>query len=396
MFLEFHHLQEQPFGVTPDPKFLFWSDFHREALASLFYGIENDRGFMALIAPPGMGKTTLLFQLLEKLRPIARTAFLFQTQCDSRELLRYLVTDLGGSDKTGDVLDMHGRLNDILFQEAMQGRRVVVMIDEAQNLDDSVLETVRLLTDFETAGRKLLQVVLSGQPQLEEKLARPELAQLRQRISIVSRLAPLNKGETDRYIRHRLEVAGHEGAPLFTPGALSMIAARSGGIPRLINNFCFSGLSIAYAKRARVVDETIVSEAAADLELRLRPEKRQRTFSEDFLRRVFIGVTTVIVFVLLATVLSLIGRAKASAPPAMLVATPVWVSSPVPQPPPRQAERYLTVVVQPHDTLREIALRHLGRPLGAALKLEILRLNPQIEDPNLIKWGMQLRLPGAN
>ncbi|PYV36792.1 MAG: hypothetical protein DMG06_29870, partial [Acidobacteria bacterium] len=147
MFLEFYQLQEQPFGVTPDPRFLYFSQSHREALASLSYGIETGRGFLAFIAKPGMGKTTLLFHLLENLRNSARTAFLFQTQCDSRELFRYLMADLGLDTKDQDVVRMHNQLNEVLLREAQAGKRVVLIIDEAQNLEDSVLETVRLLSD---------------------------------------------------------------------------------------------------------------------------------------------------------------------------------------------------------------------------------------------------------
>src|SRR2546429_1721940 len=149
MFLNFYRLREQPFGVTPDPRFLYFSPAHREALASLFYGIETGRGFLSLVAQPGMGKTTLLFQLLKRWKGYVHSAFLFQTQCDSRELLRYLMEDLGLDSQDRDIVRMHTDLNDFLFRETKAGKRVVLFIDEAQNLSDSVLETVRLLSDFE-------------------------------------------------------------------------------------------------------------------------------------------------------------------------------------------------------------------------------------------------------
>ncbi|MGB9432665.1 MAG: AAA family ATPase, partial [Candidatus Acidiferrum sp.] len=139
MFLDFYQLKEQPFGVTPDPHFLYLSGSHREALASLFYGVETGRGLMALVAPPGMGKTTLLFRLLEHLRRSARTAFLFQTQCDSFGLMRYLMGDLGIDTRGQDFVTMHEQLNELLVREANNGKRFVLVIDEAQNLDDSVL-----------------------------------------------------------------------------------------------------------------------------------------------------------------------------------------------------------------------------------------------------------------
>src|SRR5437870_12198152 len=178
MFLDFYRLREQPFGVTPDPRFLYFSPAHREALASLFYGIETGRGFLSLVAEPGMGKTTLLFQLLKRWKGYVHSAFLFQTQCDSRELLRYLMEDLGLDSQDRDIVRMHTDLNDFLFRETKAGKRVVLLIDEAQNLSDSVLETVRLLSDFEAPDRKLLQIVLAGQPELEQRLMRPGLTQL--------------------------------------------------------------------------------------------------------------------------------------------------------------------------------------------------------------------------
>ena len=181
MFLEYWKLREQPFGVTPDPKYLYFSAGHREALASVFCGIEMGRGFLSLIARPGMGKTTLIFQLLRRWKGHVQSAFLFQTQCSSRELIRYLLDDLGLNSAGDDIVRMHADLNDFLIREAKAGKRVVVFIDEAQNLPNEVLETVRLLSNFEASDKKLLQIVLAGQPELAQRLSRPGLAQLRRR-----------------------------------------------------------------------------------------------------------------------------------------------------------------------------------------------------------------------
>src|SRR3989454_10914957 len=194
--LSFYGLREQPFGVTPDPAYLYLGPAHRQALSSISCGIENDRGFMALIAEPGMGKTTLLNKLLEELRDSTRTVFLFQTQCGSRGFFRYLLSELGVESVVGmDLVAMHHKLNEILFQEMLEGRRFVLVVDEAQNLHDSVLETIRLLSDFETSHTKLLEIVLAGQPQLAAKLARPNLSQLRQRIAVLAKLEPLSAAE---------------------------------------------------------------------------------------------------------------------------------------------------------------------------------------------------------
>ncbi len=267
MFLDYYGLQEQPFGVTPDPRFLYLGNSHREALATLFYGIEADRGFMVLIAHPGFGKTTLIFQLMEKLQPDARTVFLFQTQCNSREMMQYLLNDLGVDVNGMETVAMHNKLNQILAQERQAGRRFVLIVDEAQNLDPSVLETIRLLSNFETSRTKLLQILLVGQPQLARKLASPALEQLQQRISMFAKLEPFDREETGNYVAHRLKVAGYEGADLFTSGAMDIIKDRSLGIPRNINRLCFSALSLGYAMGRKKIDAEMMREVVSDLEV---------------------------------------------------------------------------------------------------------------------------------
>jgi general secretion pathway protein A len=272
MFLEFFGLREQPFGMTPDPAYLFWSHSHREALASVFYGIESGCGFITLIGAPGMGKTTLVFHMLERLRSSVRTAFLFQTQCTSLEFLRYLHADLGGEDGEFDLVRANTRLNEVLLEQARQGKRFVLVIDEAQNLEPPVLETIRLLSDFETPRRKLLQIVLVGQPELAKKLASPEMLQLRQRISVVGRLGRLSEAETAQYIVHRLHVAGRRDKLPFASGALALIFEESSGIPRSINILCFNSMTLGFAEQRRVITEETVREVIADLDMTSPPE----------------------------------------------------------------------------------------------------------------------------
>jgi general secretion pathway protein A len=283
MFLNFYGLREQPFGVTPDPRFLYLSPAHREALASIFYGIDAERGFLALIAKPGMGKTTILIHLLQRFRSTARTAFVFQTQCTSREFLRFLLLELGCQvNGEQDLVTMHEQFNRCLLQEAQAGRRFVVVVDEAQNLDASVLETIRLLSDFETPQAKLLQIVLSGQPELADKLARPSLRQLRQRVSLLSTLAPLPPEEVTRYLNHRLRVAGRPESPLFTPSAARMISELSEGIPRNINNICFNALSMGCSLGQKTIDVEILQQVAADFDLAsLRSDPGISTFERE-------------------------------------------------------------------------------------------------------------------
>ena len=267
MFLEFYGLWEQPFGVTPDPRFLYLSPAHREALASLYHGIESGCGVLALIAQPGMGKTTLLFHLLQRFGGTARTALLCQTQCNSQEFLRFLHAELSSEGDALGAVRTHDGLNEILLREAHAGRRVIIVVDEAQNLDPSVLETIRLLSDFETPRAQLLQIVLAGQPQLADTLASQELSQLRQRISLLKGLSPLSVGETRNYIKYRLRIAGYAGAPLFTPEATLAIAQFAEGIPRTINNVCFNALALSCGVRQRVVGVAAVEEVISDLDI---------------------------------------------------------------------------------------------------------------------------------
>lgn len=268
MYLNAFGLREEPFGVTPDPRFLYLSEAHKEALASLYYGIEANRGFIGLIAQPGMGKTTMLFHLLETFRTSARIAFLFQTHCNSREFMRLLLADLGCEEDSQDLVRMHDQFNTRLLQIAQEGRRLIVVVDEAQNLESDVLETLRLLSNFETSQAKLMHIILAGQPALAQKLASPGLAQLRQRVSIIQGLTPLPAWEVKNYVEHRLLIAGYKGNPIFTSEAYAAIATSTEGIPRNVNNFCFSALSLAAALRKKTVDLDVVNEVMSDLDLR--------------------------------------------------------------------------------------------------------------------------------
>ena len=435
MFLDFYRLREQPFGVTPDPRFLYFSPGHREALASLFYGIETGRGFLSVVAEPGMGKTTLLFQLLKRWKGYVHSAFLFQTQCDSRELLRYLMEDLGLDSQDRDIVRMHADLNDFLFRETKAGKRVVLLIDEAQNLSDSVLETVRLLSDFEAPDRKLLQIVLAGQPEIEQRLTRPGLTQLAQRIAVRARLDLLPPVEVLRYINHRLRVAGYQGMPLFTEEASAAIAKLSRGVPRLINHLCFNSLSLGCAMRATPIDLQIVREAAGDLSLDHRgpqspPGGQQaakpapklaslQTVSPatpfvsrwrgKFLQRPLFQTATL---ALLLSCLAIYLGTRAGAGTLLPAdssdpsSTTARTSSdqhpaasdelPPNDPPPNDGQqnssKVFTYVVQPNDTLRALCLSVIGR-YDEAVQQEIRELNPNLKDLTHLSPGQEIRLP---
>jgi general secretion pathway protein A len=268
MVLDYYKLRDQPFGASPDSRYLFESQTHREAVASLLYGIEARRGFLALVAKPGMGKTTLLFRTLSRLKGNAKTVFLFQTICTPLDFLRALLTDLGVQQVNGSIVELQSKLTKILLELSQRHERLVIIVDEAQNLDNRVLELIRMLSNFETSTEKLIQIILSGQPTLARRLASPNLIQLRQRVSIIARLRPFSYEETAAYIEHRLRVAGWESKrSLFDASAVRLIAEHSGGIPRNVNNLCFNSMSIACALKRRIIDDEIVREVIADLDL---------------------------------------------------------------------------------------------------------------------------------
>ncbi|HYK50461.1 MAG TPA: AAA family ATPase, partial [Terriglobales bacterium] len=253
-------LQENAFGVTPDPRFLFLSHTHREALAALVNGINCDFGFQLLVAQPGMGKTTLLFNFLEQFRSTSHTAFLFQSQPNPCELLQSVLLELGTNSEETSIRKLSEQLNQVLARAARERKRVIVVLDEAQNLDFAVLESLRQLSNFETTTIKLMQVVLAGQPQLAKRLGLPEQEQLRQRISSIGRLSPLTVGETLAYIDHRLATAGYKGDGLFTEDAVRNIWEHSRGVPRSINTLCFNAMLLGLAENAKLIDELIVKE----------------------------------------------------------------------------------------------------------------------------------------
>ena len=271
--LDHFALNEQPFGVTPDPRFLYLGPKHRQALTALNFGTDMNRGFLTLIAPPGMGKTSLLFQFLESQRDKARTAFLFQTDGDSRDLMRHLLADLDLDSEGKDLPEMRLILNQFLTREMNAGRPFILVIDEAQNLDEKVLESVRLLSNFETPWMKLMQIVLAGQPQLAERLAKPEMAQLRQRVSFSIRIEPLTREEVTAYVDHRLWVAGYKSSTLFSVGAQALLAEYSQGVPRNINNICFSAMSLAWAMKQKNIDREMMRDVLSDMDFDVPKEK---------------------------------------------------------------------------------------------------------------------------
>jgi type II secretory pathway predicted ATPase ExeA len=456
MVLDYYKLLEQPFGVTPDPRFLFLSPTHQEALGSVLYGVSAGRGFTALIGKPGMGKTTLLFEFLNQVKDGGKTAYLFQPQYTPQDLLRSLLADIGIEEDGTDFVGMHRKLIDCLLEESKQGKQLVVVVDEAQNLDVPVLELLRMLSNFETPRQKLMHLILVGQPQLAEKLASPSLTQLRQRISIVARLEPLSVEETYQYIDHRLRVAGSGFAgPQFTKEAKHMIAEHAEGIPRNINNLCFNAMSLGCALQQRKIDVDVIKEVIGDLDLRkIYPQPDSNSPKDEASKPVVPDVSTpallrtsretwalrfalaVVLMVLIAGLFIRtsrpIDRVAASLAPSVpsraltdtqiravapsetsaassLPPTPAANTLPVPKsstiqvrsipsapaPPTAKASPAIgprTVQVLPDHTLYRIIIENFGRYDEQTLA-KIHELNPWLRDPRRIKAGQKVRIP---
>lgn len=242
MYEEFYGLAEAPFNITPDPRYLFFSRFHRDAYEHVLFGLQRRRGFIQLTGEVGSGKTTLCRAILSELGPEWSTALVLNPMMTGIQLLRTLLRELGLDGRGNDRIRLLERLNDHLLERATAGEDVAVFIDEAQDMPGELLEEVRLLSNLETDDRKLLQIVLVGQPELRDVLGRPQLRQLAQRVLVRSHLGALDRHETEAYIRHRLAVAGSTGRPTFTPAAIRAIHRWAGGIPRRINALCDGAL----------------------------------------------------------------------------------------------------------------------------------------------------------
>ena len=266
MYLDFYGLNEPPFDITPNPRFLFYSAKHREAYNHLLYGIRERKGFVQLTGEVGAGKTTLCRAMLEQLDERYATALILNPVLSPDELMKAIAVEFGLPVNGLDRLDTIAVINEFLLQQVETGKEAVLIIDEAQDLTDELLEQVRLLSNLETDNRKLLQIVLMGQPELRDRLNNPMLRQLRQRITVRYHLLPLSRSEVNQYVHHRINLCGGNGTPCFTNPALWRVYRYSQGIPRLVNAVCDKALLAGFVSQRERINFKLVSHAVRELE----------------------------------------------------------------------------------------------------------------------------------
>jgi general secretion pathway protein A len=267
MYAEYYGLVRAPFEMTPDPAFLFLGEAHREGLATLVYAVNSGKGFVMLTGEVGTGKTTLLHALLQDLDSNTNSAFIFNPRLDPMGFFRVLFEELDVGPACSTKAEYLLALNQYLIEKLAANERVLLIVDEAQNLTPEMLEEIRLLSNLETPTSKLIQIMLVGQPELQDLVGQPSLRQLRQRIGLRHHLRPFDEAEVAEYVQERLAKAGYTGRGLFKRGALRELYRLTGGTPRLINNLCDSALLLGYVNQERVIGAAKVREAADGLGL---------------------------------------------------------------------------------------------------------------------------------
>jgi general secretion pathway protein A len=268
MYKEFYGLRANPFNVNPDPRYLFLTRHTEEALACLTYGIQSRKGFVLLTGEVGTGKTTLINKLMEWLRlQQVATAFIFNSRLNVPQFLDYMMADFGIPCDSKAKSQILLRLYNWLLDRYRAGETAVLIVDEAQNLSDEVLEEIRMLTNLETFTEKLLQIVLVGQPELEQRLKQPQLRQLRQRLTLRAKTHPLTLEETKAYVQQRLRIAGSNGQQIFDPESLVVIHRHAQGIPRVINLLCEHCLVSAFVDQQKIIGPSVVDAVARDFDL---------------------------------------------------------------------------------------------------------------------------------
>ena len=374
MYKEYYGLSEDPFHISPNPRFLYMSDQHRAAYAHLMYAISESKGFAVITGEAGTGKTTLIQTMLTRVDGHTRTAHLYNPRLSTTDFLKFICEDLGlktdGRTTKGELLIL---LHNFLIECYARRERVVLVIDEAQALSHRLLEEVRLLTNLETPKGKLMQVILMGQPELGKVLSEYRFRQLTQRINIRYHIEPLDLDQVRAYIEHRLKVAGYKGESIFTPAAVRMFWKFSKGIPRIINTLCDGAMIIACSREQRIVDEGIARQAIRDMGY-LKP-KTVSLFRRQALLYAVTGV-------LLAGVLG-IGALAVFKQGAALPPAPVAEKAVAPAPPP---------IVKKNITLASLARQHYGFANPTILDILLLH-NRNITDINRVPADETIEVP---
>lgn len=391
MYLNFFNLNKEPFQVTPDPSFLYLSPGHKEALASIIYGVEKKKGFVLIVGAVGVGKTTILRAYLEKAdKKVLRTIYLFNSNISYNQLLRYIFKELDIIPKSDEVSEMVNQLHEVLVEEYKQGRNVLLLIDEAQNMPVDTLENLRMLSNLETATEKLLQIVFSAQLEFEKTLSLEVLKQLKQRIAVKAVISPLSAEEGFAYIQHRLKRAADKEAAIFSKPALRAIVRNARGIPRLINVLCDNSLITAYGYGKKKVGVRVVKEITNDFGIR-------RSFFPQWSRSLFIAGVVLLAIFLWSRQPNIHVRQAVDSPraisshPSSLTSQPfakeaVTVASSSPE------AKYVQRVVEKGDTLAKLILQVYGHVDSRMIRL-VKKANPHIYNEDLIFEGGKIVFP---
>ena len=298
MYLNYYNLKKEPFKIAPDPEFLFLSPSHREALASIMYGVEQRKGFITITGEVGVGKTSVLRYYLEQVdKANLKAVYIFNPNLSFAGLMKAIFQKMGFDTKTEDPSEMVNNFHLILIDRYKQGRNMALIIDEAQNMPIETLENLRMLSNLETSKEKLVQIVLVGQPEFDETLKRKELRQLQQRISIKATISPLTNKECMEYVQYRMSKASLNGSKVFTQSAIKKIIAESQGIPRLINVLCDNALITGFGYQKKRINAGVAEEVIADFKGEKKPVPSLSHFE--------IGFFSAVVFLFLVGSLSL-------------------------------------------------------------------------------------------
>jgi len=412
MYLNFYNLRKQPFHITPDPEFLYLSPSHKEALAAIIYGIEQKKGFVAIVGAVGVGKTTILRSYLERTdKKHLKIIYVFNARLTFEGLLRTIYQELELPVEGNDVVEMTNRLYEVLIEEYRQGNTIVLVIDEAQNMPVDTLEDLRMLSNLETSKDKLIQIVLVGQPEFDEELKQHRLRQLRQRLAIRSSILPLTETESMEYIGYRLQKAGVDPSSVFTLSAMKAIVKKARGIPRVVNVLCDNALITGFGYRKQPVTRGIAKEIIRDFDGLKWPSAGRWWFPA------LSALTMLLITMawLLPGQDAVLGRIRSLATvgektpgnvvvrvvPASGVPVPAKESEPVRQEAATVAEpvsvvekksALVTKSVTHGDNLYKLSREIYGKADDRTLK-QIQESNPHVVNPNIIHVGSRITFP---